>query len=168
MGLIDAEESERPLIKYCDRCLRLFGQRVALGPRIYIDKETGLSLPNPPSDEENWLQCTLCGSVYAKHEIKDEATLEGVRKPLKSPFSRESEIKGVGESRRFDRSGKTEAKKKKKQDLSEIKGEDIRREMPKVQPLFLIMNPGNGENEIKPHVLNPYSMTALVIWNLFY
>lgn len=81
-------------------------------------------------EREKWLQCSNCGKIYAKYEVKTESQIEPLTTAIENPFNMEKDqIQGIGESRKYDRSGITQSKKKKKKDLSEIKDEDIRKEV---------------------------------------
>jgi hypothetical protein len=71
-------------IRYCSRC-EGFGVQVRLGPRIL-----GIGESRPP-DYDHWTQCSNCGTVYAKHEVKVEPELE----PLVKPSSGKGKIQAV-------------------------------------------------------------------------
>jgi len=51
---------------------------------------------------------------------------------------------GIGENRKFDRTGKKQIKKKRKQELSEIKDEDVRREVAKGAKLISYSSGGDS------------------------
>ena len=126
IGIIDSEDfgRTRKAPQYCTRCLE-WGMRERLGPRLYpVDSKVS------QAEKDNWLQCSNCGKVYAKYEVKQEGQLEPIKEAIQNPFDLEKDqIQGVGQSRRFDRSGITQARKKKKQDLSEVKDPELRREI---------------------------------------
>ena len=55
-------------IRYCSRCIDMFGVIARLGPKIMpLDDVTGKPIPKP-HDYDFWLECRNCGTVYAKNE----------------------------------------------------------------------------------------------------
>ena len=68
----DDNNDEKPRPQYCIRCKEMFSVYSLLGPRVIpIDNATGKPMPKP-SDYDNWLECQGCGTVYGKHEVKQE------------------------------------------------------------------------------------------------
>src|SRR5215510_506380 len=134
VGLISdsgSDSSSSEEIRYCTRCLDGWGIRARLGPRFYLPHSSGKTVI--PEDAENWLMCENCLSVYAKYEVKKESKLQDVPEAYDNEFAfGNNMVSGIGgESRRFDKSGKTQYKKKLKEDLSHIKDEDLKRELRK-------------------------------------
>lgn len=113
-------------IAYCQRCLEMANIRSKLGNRIYLPDSSGQI--NIPPDYDKWRQCHLCGSIYARYEVKKEAEITPFAEGVVSdnPFDFGSGKIHAGESRKFDRSGRTQRKRKFKQDLSQYKEEDIK------------------------------------------
>jgi hypothetical protein len=73
----------------------------------------------------------LCGSIYGKYEAKQDADITTITEPRDNPFhSRGIILTGV-ESRKFDRTGKTQHKRQLKQDLSQYKEDDIKQALKK-------------------------------------
>lgn len=55
---------------------------------------------NIPPDADLWRQCHLCGSIYARYEVKKEGELTSLTDPIDNPFKfGNSTIHGV-ESRK--------------------------------------------------------------------
>jgi hypothetical protein len=92
--------------------------------RIYLD-EIG-KITNPGSDADNWKQCWECGIIVGVYEAKHEADVGTLTKPRDNPFKFKSTEVKTGESRKFDRTGRTQHKRKFKQDLEQYKEEDIK------------------------------------------
>ena len=83
-----------------------------------------------PADHDKWLECLGCGTVYAKYEVKQEPHLTTLIDPDTDPFDRDKNIiESVRERRKFDRTGKTQLKKKRKQELNNIKDSGLKREL---------------------------------------
>src|SRR6476619_4357918 len=125
VGVVDFhndDDEDKPRPQYCIRCKDLFGVYSLLGPRsIPINRETGEPMPKP-ADHYNWLECQGCGTVYAKYEVKQEPHLTTLVDADTDPFDREKNIiESVRERRKYDRTGKTQLKKKRKQELNNIK-----------------------------------------------
>ena len=84
------------------------------------------------ADYDNWLECHGCGTVYATHELKLESQLSSITEADTNPFDRSrGVIMPVRENRKFDRSGRTQAKKKRKSDLDNIKDQGLKIELQK-------------------------------------
>jgi hypothetical protein len=99
--------------------------RSKLGNRIYFPDSTG-QIVIPP-DDDKWRQCHRCGKIYPRYEAKQEAELTSLTEPGDNPFKfGNGQIRAVGDSRKFDRTGRTQRKRKFKQDLSEYKEEDVK------------------------------------------
>jgi hypothetical protein len=69
VGAIYSEEREEE-VAYCKRCLEMANVRSKLGNRIYLPDEFGRTVIPPDADQ--WRQCHLCGSIYARYEVKQE------------------------------------------------------------------------------------------------
>jgi hypothetical protein len=111
-------------IAYCQRCLEMANVRCKLGNRIYLPDESGNTVI--PPDADKWHQCHKCGTIYPKYEAKQEAEVTSLTDPRDNPFKfGKGEVK-TGESLMFDRTGRTQTKKKYKQDLEQYKEEDIK------------------------------------------
>lgn len=81
--------------------------------------------------QTKWLQCHDCGTIYPRYEAKQEVELDTLAEPRNNPFKFGSTPVRTGESRKFDRSGRTQRKKKFKQDLEHYKEEDIKQALRK-------------------------------------
>ena len=133
IGIVDFhkdEDEDKPRPQYCVRCKDLFGVYSLLGPRVIpLDKDTGKPMPKP-SDYDNWCECLGCGTVYAKYEVKQEAHLGTLVDPDTDPFDRDKNIvESVRERRKYDSTGKTQLKKKRKQQLNNIKDSGLKKEL---------------------------------------
>jgi hypothetical protein len=73
-----------------------------------------------------WKQCWTCGLIVGVYEAKPEVELDTLTEPRDNPFKFKSGQVETGESRKVDRSGRTQRKKKFKQDLEQYKEEDIK------------------------------------------
>jgi hypothetical protein len=111
-------------VSYCQKCLDV----KLLSPlkhRIYLDENGNIT--NPPPDSKNWRQCWQCGLIVGVYEPKQEADIATLTEPGDNPFnSGKVNVRSVGETRKFDRTGKRQHKKQLKQDLSQYKEEDIK------------------------------------------
>lgn len=127
VGALHNNEEEK--ITYCERCLELANVRSILKTRVYLPDENGKT-PVIPEDHDKWRQCHRCGSVYPRYNVKQESKLVDVVEPLHNPHdSGRGVIKSVGETRKFDRTGMRQYKKKSKQELSYIKDEDLKKDL---------------------------------------
>ena len=71
-----------------------------------------------------------CGTVYAKYEVKQEPHLTTLVDPDTDPFDRDKNIiESVRDRRKFDRTCKTQLKKKRKQELNNIKDSGLKIEL---------------------------------------
>ena len=98
--------------------------RSKLGNRIYLPDEFG-KIVIPP-DADKWRQCHICGTIYPSYEAKQEADLTSLMEPRDNPFKFGNAQIRTGEPRKFDRTGRTQRKRKLKQDLEQYKEEDIK------------------------------------------
>ena len=67
---------------------------------------------------------------------KPEVELDTLTKPRDNPFKFGNSPVMTGESRKFDRSGKTQHKRKFKQDLEQYKEEDLKADLRKGKKLL--------------------------------
>jgi hypothetical protein len=115
---------QKDKVSYCQDCLKV----KILSPlrnRIYLD-ENG-KITNPQSDADKWRQCWTCGVIVGVYEAKPEVELDTLTEPRSNPFKFKGDKQVLtGESRKVDRSGKTQRKRKLKQDLEQYKEEDIK------------------------------------------
>jgi hypothetical protein len=132
VDVTDFETNEKPKPRYCHRCKELFGVYSVLGPRIMpLDKTTGKPMPKP-TDYGSWLECHGRGTVYGKYEVKQEAEVTTLIEPDTNPFDKSKiVIEAVRETRKVDRTGKTYMKRKRKQQIDNIKDPDVKIELKK-------------------------------------
>ena len=72
----------------------------------------------------------LLPDVYAKYEAKQEPHLTTLIDPDTDPFDRDKNvIESVRERRKYDSTGKTQLKKKRKQQLNNIKDSGLKKEL---------------------------------------
>ena len=91
---------------------------------------------NPASDADKWRQCWTCGLIVGVYEAKPEVELETVTEPRDNPFKFGSGSKIMTEeSRKIDRTGRTQRKRQFKQDLEQYKEDDIKEALRKGQKL---------------------------------
>jgi hypothetical protein len=102
--------------------------------RIYLDEDGKIT--NPQSDTDKWRQCWTCGVVVGVYQAKPEVELDTLTEPRSNPFKFMSGQVMTGESRKVDRSGKTQRKKKFKQDLEQYKEEDVKEALRKGKKLI--------------------------------
>ena len=110
-------------VSYCQDCEKV----KVLSPlrnRIYLDENGKITNPGPDADK--WKQCWTCGLIVGVYEAKQEVELDTLTKPRDNPFKFKSGLVETGESRKVDRSGRTQRKKKFKQDLEQYKEEDVK------------------------------------------
>lgn len=118
-------------VSYCQDCVKV-NVLSPLKDRIYLDENGKIDTNPPPSDSKNWRQCYHCGTIVPVYEAKTEAELISLSEPRDNPFKfGRGIIQAVGESRKFDRSCKTQHKRKFKQDLEQYKEEDVKQALRK-------------------------------------
>ena len=114
---------DKEKISYGEDCLNV----KVLSPlrhRIYLDDKGEITNPGP--DANKWRQCWTCGLIVGVYEAKLEVELDTLTEPRDNPFKFSSSEVHTGESRKIDRTGMTQRKKKFKQDLEQYKEEDIK------------------------------------------
>ena len=80
-----------------------------------------------PADHDNWLECLGCGTEY---EVKQETHLTSLVDPDTDLFDRNTNIiESVRERRKYDGTGKTQLKRKRKQELNNVKDADLKKEL---------------------------------------
>lgn len=120
---------DKEKVSYCEECLKV----KTLSPlkhRIYLDEHGKIT--NPAPDADKFLQCWNCGLIVGVYEAKQEPELASLVKPGK----RRGVIALVGEDRKFDKTGKTQHKRKFKQDLEQYKEEDVKEALRKGKKLL--------------------------------
>jgi hypothetical protein len=128
-AVILSGSKDKGKVSYCEDCLKV---RILspLKHRIYLDENGNIT--NPQSDAYKWRQCWTCGLIVGVYEAKLEVELDTLTEPRDNPFKFKSgEVVMTGESRKVDRSGKTQHKRKFKQDLEQYKEEDIKQALRK-------------------------------------
>jgi hypothetical protein len=126
-------QENKDKVAYCQDCLKV----KILSPlkhRIYLDDNGKIA--NPAPDADKWKQCWQCGLIVGVYEAKQEVELDTLTKPRDNPFKFKSGVVMTGESRKFDRSGKTQRKRKLKQDLEQYKEEDVKADLRKGKKLL--------------------------------
>lgn len=119
---------DKEKISYCQDCLNV----KVLSPlrhRVYLD-ENG-KITNPAPDANKWRQCWTCGLIVGVYEAKPEVELDTLTEPRSNPFKFGNAVVHTGESRKIDKSGKTQRKRKFKQDLEQYKEEDVKEALKK-------------------------------------
>ena len=119
---------DKDKVSYCQDCLNV----KILSPlrnMIYLD-ENG-KITNPAPDANEWKQCWTCGLIVGVYEAKQEVELNTLTEPRDNPFKFKNGLVETGESRKVDRSGRTQRKKQFKQDLERYKEEDIKQALKK-------------------------------------
>ena len=110
-------------MSYCEDCSKV-KILSSLRHRIYLDEDGKITNPGP--DANKWRQCWTCGLIVGVYEAKPEVELD----TLQSQEIIHSSLVVVEvyteESRKIDRSGKTQIKRKFKQDLEQYKEEDVK------------------------------------------
>ena len=111
---------DKEKISYCEDCLKVKVLSV-LRHRIYLNDRGEITNPGP--DSSKWKQCWTCGLIVGVYEAKQEVELDTLTSPRENPFKfgGGSQVM-AGESRKVDRSGKTQRKRKLNQDLSDTRG----------------------------------------------
>ena len=68
--------------------------------------------------------------ILSKYEVKQEPHLTTVVDPDTDPFDRDKNIiESIRERRKYDSTGKTQLKKKRKQEVNNIKDGDLKHEL---------------------------------------
>jgi hypothetical protein len=125
IAAITSSGTDKEKISYCQKCFDLKILSM-LKHRIYLDNKGNID-PNPPPDSKNWKQCWTCFDIVPVYEAKQEADITTLTEPRANPFnSGKNTIQTVGESRKFDRTCKTQKRKQLKQDLEQYKEEDLK------------------------------------------
>jgi hypothetical protein len=134
VGAVYGGPDEREDVAYCHRCLKMTNVRSKLGNRIYFPDSSGQPAVIP-HDADLWRQCHLCGSIYARYEVKKETDItpfaEGVVSDNPFDFGKGVTRAVVGEIRTGRRNPPGLRKKKLKQDLSKYKEDDIKQALRK-------------------------------------
>ena len=128
--VIFSSSGNKEKISYCEDCLKV----KILSPlkhRIYLDDNGKIT--NPAPDANKWKQCWTCGLILGVYEAKLEADLDTITEPRTNPFN-VAQVR-TEESRKFDRTGKTQHKRKFKQDLEQYKEEDVKEALRKGKTL---------------------------------
>jgi hypothetical protein len=139
-AVILSGSSDKDKVSYCQDCLEV----KILSPlkhRIYLDDDGKIG--NPAPDANKWKQCWTCGLIVGVYEAKQEVELDTLTEPRDNPFKFKSGQVNTGESRKFDRSGKTQRKKKFKQDLEQYKEEDVKEALRKGRKLISYTSTGS-------------------------
>jgi len=119
VGALHSNESiNEKKIRYCSRCEDLFQVQCRLGNKILRVGEV------KQSDYDLWLQCSNCGSLYQKHEVKVEPDLDSV-KVLSD--GKQAKIQGIEKKRKPK--GRGNNPRLKNNNRWEIKDEDLLREL---------------------------------------
>ena len=121
--LISGSGRDKERVAYCEECEKV----KVLSPlkhRIYLDDEGKIT--NPAADSNRFLQCWQCGLVVGVYEAKQEVELDTMTEPRENPFKFKSGLVETGESRKIDRTGKNQHKRKIKQDSEQYPEEDIK------------------------------------------
>jgi hypothetical protein len=127
-AVILSGSGQKEKVSYCEECLKV----KILSPlrnRIYLDENGKITNPGP--DSNKWRQCWTCGVIVGAYEAKPEVELDTLTEPRDNPFKFKSGLVETGDSRKVDRSGRTQRKKKFKQDLEQYREEDIKQALRK-------------------------------------
>jgi hypothetical protein len=131
-AVILSGSNDKEKVSFCQECLKV----KILSPlkhRIYLDENDKIT--NPAPDAEKWKQCWTCGVIVGVYEAKPEVELDTLTEPRDNPFKFKSGQVNTGESRKYDRTGKTQRKRKLKQDLEQYKEEDVKEALRKGKKL---------------------------------
>lgn len=124
IGAVHASQDDEERIRYCARCLDMFGVVARLGPKIMPLDETTGKPKTKPIDYHLWLECRNCGTIYQKHETKIEPELEPIKEPSDG---RQVKIRGTGDKKRRGRGRGNNPRIKNKR--GEITDPDLIREL---------------------------------------
>ena len=117
-GSLDTADQKKAIV-YCSRCEE-FGLQRKLGERKYLPDEFGNY--SIPADHDQWLQCYYCGTLYPKHEVKEESIIEPFVTISENPFEAlSSKIEGVDSGRQ----GRGTVYQRKRKD--QYKDDDVNR-----------------------------------------
>ena len=122
-AVIFSGSSNKERVAYCEECLKV----KILSPlrnRIYLDENDKIT--NPAPDADKWKQCWTCGLIVGVYQAKPEVELDTLTEPRDNPFKFKGGEVQTGGSRKVDRPGRTQRKKKFKQDLEQYKEEDVK------------------------------------------
>ena len=132
-AVIFSGSGQKDKVSYCEDCLKV-KILSALKHRIYLDDDGKITNHGP--DSNKWRQCWTCGLIVGVYEAKQEVELDTLTKLRDNPFKFKNGQVMTGDSRKVDRSGKTQRKKKFKQDLEHHKEEDIKADLRKGKKLI--------------------------------
>jgi hypothetical protein len=121
--VIFSGSQDKENVSYCQDCLKV-KILPPLRNRIYLDEDGKIT--NPAPDANKWKQCWTCGLIVGVYEAKQEVELDTLTEPRDNPFKFRNGQVMIRESRKVDRSGKTQHKRKFKQDLEQYKEENIK------------------------------------------
>ena len=127
-AVIFSRGQEKDKVSYCQDCLKV----KILSPlrnRVYLDDDGKIA--NPAPDADKWRQCWTCGAIVGVYETKLEVELDTLTEPRDNPFKFGTSQVMSGESRKVDKTGNTQRKKKFTQDLEQYKEEDIKQALRK-------------------------------------
>jgi hypothetical protein len=130
-AVILSGSGQKDKISYCQDCEKV----KILSPlrnRIYLDDDGKIT--NPAADADKWRQCWTCGLIVGVYEAKLEVELDTITEPRRNAFKSGTLVE-TAESRKVDRSGKTQRKRKLKQDSEQYKEEDVKQALRKGQKL---------------------------------
>jgi hypothetical protein len=127
---------------YCPSCLR-YGIRSPLKKRMLKVEQTqgqgqeeqgqGPKLvPATVPDADRFRQCHRCGDIVPLYNVKTESKIEDFVEPIDNPFdmnpgNMDGFTPGIGKSNRLNKS--KSIYKRKKEQISKIKDEDVRKEL---------------------------------------
>jgi hypothetical protein len=124
-GGVDKEK-----VSWCPSCAKV-GVNSQLKPRIYLDGKGNIK--PPAADSKSWRQCWTCGEIVPVYAAQQEADIVTIAEPRTNPFNTPKQANSTEEpilpdttTRKFDRTCKTQTKKKFKQDLELYKEEDLK------------------------------------------
>ncbi len=132
-AVILSGSGQKDKVSYCEDCLKV-KILSRLKHRIYLDENGKITNPGP--DANKWKQCWTCGLIVGVYEAKPEVELDTLTEPRSNPFKFKGGEVQTGESRKFDRSGRTQRKRKLKQDSEQYKEEDIKEALNKGQKVI--------------------------------
>jgi hypothetical protein len=120
-------------MQYCQSCLQ-YGIRSELKERVYrvdsSDPDKVKLVPEiiPTTDADRWRQCYRCGDITPIYNVKQESSLVDFVEPSLNPFDDNADK--IGFTGRTSRLSKKKNKYAKKRDqISKIKDDDLKREL---------------------------------------